>query len=102
MAKANELADLSIPAYYAPWWNRIEKSGHGILVRVDDPNHPEGSGVYIEKILSAGDIHDAFDATATKYLCCEDAMREDGYGFGCVNDADLILQWAVFGEIIYG
>lgn len=102
MARATEILDLYIPSYYAPWWVRLETKKHGIYVMVDDPDYPEGSGKTISRVLSADEIHNAFQAIADSHLCCEDAMKEDGYGMGCANDGDLILQYAVFGKIVYG
>jgi hypothetical protein len=102
MAKANELTEICIPSYYAPWWHSIEAEGHGIRVEVDDPDGEEGKGGMV-RILTARQIHDAFNLLAKDdALCCGKDMQQEGYGFGCSEDADMILQQATFGEIVYG
>lgn len=35
-------------------------------------------------------------------LCCESAILEHGVGHGCARDIDLILQEALFEEVVYG
>ena len=35
-------------------------------------------------------------------LCCDTAMLNEGFGHGCAHDMDVILQWALFGEVTYG
>lgn len=102
MATATDLLDLSLTRSFAPWWHELSKDGHGIRVVVDDPEHPEGSGVTLTRTLSAAEIHAAFDVLAPTHLCCGDEMRREGYGYGCAEDEDLILQQATFGEIVYG
>lgn len=101
MARATDLLDLGIPSYYS-WWCSMERNGSGIRVVVDDPEHAEGSGVTLTRELSAGDIHASFAALKDSSLCCGEAMAEDGYDYGCANDADLILQHAALGEVTYG
>lgn len=101
MARATDLLQLSIPREFAPWWVSIEQRGTGVSVVVDDPDHPEGSGVSISRELSAKDMHAAFGAHVDD-LCCGELMEAEGYGLGCSNDADLVLQYAVFGRVVYG
>jgi hypothetical protein len=34
-------------------------------------------------------------------LCCAEDMKDD-LGMGCAQDADIVLQFALFNEIVYG
>lgn len=101
MARATDLLQLSIPRSFAPWWVDIEQRGAGVHVEVDDPAHPEGSGRTLVRDLSAKELHAAFGAHVDD-LCCGELMEVEGYGLGCSNDADLVLQYAVFGKVVYG
>ena len=103
MSTATDLLGLGITRSYTPWWHELDQDGHGIRVTVDDPDHPEGSGVTLTRTLTAAQIHEAFTAlAAASKLCCGGEMRREGYGYGCAEDADLILQHATFGEVVYG
>lgn len=101
MARATELTELGAPVIHS-WWQELEPKGHSIYVEVDDPDEPEGSGKAIAKTLTPSTIHTSFAELKDSLLCCADTMTEDGYGYGCAADADLILQQATFGEIVYG
>lgn len=96
MSRATEILDLGAEGW--AWWHTLEKRGTGAHVVVESPDDWTKE---MTKDLSAKDIHAAFEA-AKPELCCEDAMSEDGYGFGCANDADIVLQFAMFGETIFG
>lgn len=101
MARATELTELGAPVIHS-WWQELEAKGHNIYVEVDDPDEAEGSGKTVAKTLAPATIHASFQAMKDSYLCCAETMTEDGYGYGCAADADVILQHATFGEIIYG
>lgn len=101
MARATELTELGAPVIHS-WWQELEAKGHSIYVEVDDPDEPEGSGKVVAKTLTPAVIHASFAELKDRCLCCGETMDEDGYGYGCAMDADLILQHATFGKFVYG
>lgn len=98
MARAIELTELGAPIIHS-WWQELEAKGHSIYVEIDDPEEEEG---VIAKTLTPATIHTSFAELKDSLLCCAETMTEDGYGYGCAADADLILQHATLGEIVYG
>lgn len=102
MARATDITELGLPHHFAPWWDDVQVKDHDIIVAVDDPDEGEGSGITLTKTLKPAAIHASFAQLKDTHLCCAETMAEDGYDCGCAGDADLILQHATFGEIIYG
>lgn len=100
MSRATDLLNLGALGNYS-WWVDMERAGSGIRVTVDDPDHGEGTGHTITRELSAPELHASFNALAKTVLCCGEVMKEDGYWAGCANDADMVLQHAALGEIVY-
>jgi hypothetical protein len=85
------------------WWRDVtyldnadwDKPGR-VQVVIDDPEYPEGSGKVIGPILS---LHDVVAAINN---CTRDGHIERGWDDWDACDGDAILQYAVFGDIIYG
>lgn len=102
MAEVTEFAELGVTSTYFDWWEEVSRWGDSIFVEVDAPEESEGSGETIVRWLAPASIHESFAALKDKYLCCGEAMAEEGYGSGCAQDADLVLQHAMFGRIVYG
>jgi len=88
-----ELIDFS----RSPWFKSIEQGRNWFLVE-HDPRERDGitdtSEVYRQQILDAA-------TAAQPQLCCS-LTEGEGLGFLCANDADIILQTAIFGRIIFG
>lgn len=101
MARATELTELGAPVI-CTWWQELEAKSHNVYVEVDDPDEEEGSGKVVSKTLTPAEIHASFAKLKDSHLCCGETMAEDGYGYGCAFDADVVLQHATFGEIVYG
>ena len=61
---------------------------------------------YNNNILTEDHLELALSAVrrgaASRVLCCQAAIDEDGVGAGCADDLDLILQYALFEEVNYG
>lgn len=102
MADVTELAELGVTSAHFEWWEEVSRWGDSVFVGIDDPEEPEGSGKTIARWPAPVTIHESFAALKDKNLCCGDEMAEEGYGCGCATDADLILQHARFGRIVYG
>jgi hypothetical protein len=101
MARATDLAELGVTCF--PWWQEVSVTGRSIRVVIDDPDEPEGSGKTLTKTLSPAEIHSSFAAMKDRnLLCCGAVMVEEGYDGGCAGDADLVLQYAAVGDIVYG
>lgn len=98
MARATHLTELGAPII-CHWWQKMEARGNSIYLTVDDPDDPDGTLV---RRLTPAVIHASFAEVKDRYLCCGETMAEEGYDCGCAMDADLILQHATFGDIVYG
>lgn len=98
MARATEILDLGTYS----WVERYSTLGHNVVIVMADP---EGDGdVFgpcVEYTLTPAMIHAAFDSHFRK-LCCGAEMRAEGYGGGCANDADIVLQVAAYGKVVFG
>lgn len=80
---------------------------------IDDPDEPEGSGKTLRRDVRLGTIVAAASALlrgveqangAILRLDSEDTadMRIEDLGYADAAIADTILQWAVFGKVVYG
>lgn len=98
MARATHLTELGAPIT-CHWWQKMKARGNNIYLTVDDPERP---GKALDRTLTPAVIHDSFAELKDRYLCCGETMAEEGYDCGCAMDADLILQYATFGEFVYG
>lgn len=98
MARATHLIELGAPII-CHWWQIMEARGNNIYLTVDDP---ERSVKALARTLTPAVIHASFAEVKDRYLCCGETMAEEGYDCGCAMDADIILQYATFGDIVYG
>ncbi len=99
---ARQIADAGMTRSWAPWWLDIEPGGRGELqvthwedVPERDIDEATGAGVSRSRITSAAlraAREAAEDAGAT---CCP-------RGWYCAEDADQILQRAVYGRTVWG
>jgi hypothetical protein len=103
-----EVTDLigCISSQYSPWIAEIYEDERRRLVHVntylDVDDHSRGEDT---TVLEYDDIVAALNrciALGKDSLCCPDAMFEDGLGSGCSLDADIVLQHAVLGGVVYG
>lgn len=78
--------------------------GDAVVFTIDDPEEPEGSGKTLRKRVTMQQIADAASWALGAGYGQEDAkdMMTDSLGYADASMADLILQKAVFGEVIYG
>ena len=84
------------------WWRGVRYSEGAdwntpgtLTVTVDDPDNPEEGE--LTRSFTAGDLLDAYDAMPHKTHCgtCDLITDPDA----C---SEAILQWAFFGEVVYG
>ncbi|AYB70196.1 hypothetical protein SEA_ONEIAGILLIAN_86 [Microbacterium phage OneinaGillian] len=104
-ATTEEVDDLvfGTGALSLPWWHSAHRTPQGYRFRFDHPDHEEGTfkgnrWVSNQQILNA----------AGRFLAegrgGDDAreMMSDSIGYADAVAADVILQYAVLGEIVYG
>jgi hypothetical protein len=77
------------------------------VLRVDDPDEPEGSGKAIKVQLTAGQIVEAAGKALAGDIVRLDEesardMRTDDLGLADAIAADAVMQVAVFGKLVYG
>ena len=92
-----------------PWWVNVRFLDTGdaaadtrIEFTVDHPNEPEGSGITLKVTKTIAEIVDAAaEAIKLGHVADKDAIRED-LGYCDSEEADCVLQIAVFGTIVYG
>ena len=66
----------------------------------DDEHYP---GTPEKYEIDRKDLIEAYrDARHDKHLCCDDQMELAGLGAGCVYDFSVILQYACYGEGLFG
>lgn len=119
--KPNEIVNLvwGTGALSYPWWRGASlrrpvgkemvlfapapaQPGDAILLTVDDPSHPEGSGRVRTKAVPLQKFADAASMAAVKgYIQGRDAINED-LGLCDATEADCVMQLAMFGNLVYG
>jgi len=78
------------------------QEGDYFLFVVDDPDEPEGSGKTRKVLVTMAQMAEAAGkAIAAGHLYEPDALRED-LGYADAPQADCVMQWAAFGEVVYG
>ena len=87
MARATHLTELGAPIF-CHWWQKMETRGNNIYLTVDDP---ERSGKALARTLTPAVIHTSFAELKDRYLCCGEAMAEEGYDCGCAMGAPWVL-----------
>lgn len=88
-----------------PWFHGTELTDDGSRVRVElaDPESDDESRTKAYE-LSAAQIKEAFRTTKARgyHLCCVDDIQSEQLGDGCVQDLDIVLQTACYGELVFG
>ncbi|MFF1880252.1 hypothetical protein ACFVVC_02120 [Pseudarthrobacter sp. NPDC058196] len=88
-----------------PWYHgsKLTEDGSRVLVTLDDPEADDESQTK-DYELSASQIKEAFRKAKGKgyNLCCTADIESEQLGFGCVQDLDIILQTACYGELVFG
>ena len=53
---------------------------------------------------SAQNIRDAYRKAKDKgyALCCKNDIESEGFGYGCAQDFDIVIQTACYGELVFG
>lgn len=90
---------------YLPWHHGAKRKNSGIVITMTDSELDEDDNEIIkEYTLSAQQLRNAFEAALKKgyYLCCKEEVVEEGIGFGCAQDFDIIIQTACYGELVFG
>jgi hypothetical protein len=91
-----------------PWYHGTELvSEDGSLrlnVSLTDPEDDTNAVVVTYGPFSAARMRGSFLALVEQGqpLCCVQDILEEGIGYGCAQDLDLILQHVCYGEIIFG
>ena len=95
---------------YAPWFSDADvrehrgRKGIGVVASKEEGNgyaSDEGEPT-MARFLSPGRINQAFDAcVADRRLCCAEQMLAGEYADGCAEDADQILQEAVYRKVVW-
>lgn len=100
MSRATDLLD-TYPSIY-PWWVSLKPAHRGHVTAVTtDPD--DDTADQIEHHITAHAVHAAYrELQRLGALCCGETMRTGDYTNACSNDADLILQRAAFGQVVYG
>lgn len=89
-----------------PWFHgvRFNDDRTGVLVTLSDPDGENLDAETRTYELSASQIKDAFVTAKTQgyHLCCAEDIFAEQLGLGCIQDLDMILQTACYGEPIFG
>lgn len=107
------MIDTNIYRQSSPWIGRISRiTGDDFpiwMVRYDGENDDEGSFATKGQVNRA-ELLEAFSKAATAQwkgehhgLCCLDEMLSDrSLAIGCAQDSDVVMQYALLGELVYG
>ena len=103
---AEQVADLIEMIGSYSWWQDVttDWEARTVTLTIDDPDHSETEAVPLTKTVTFQHVLDALGAAyiAKTPFCCWDDMVNDELGLGCADDADLLGQWIMFSEIVYG
>jgi len=111
----DSMIDTNIYRQSSPWIGgitRFDDSVRGFpiwTVWYDGPTDDEGSWATKGQVNRA-ELLEAFGKAATAQwagehhgLCCLDEMLEDkSLAIGCAQDSDVVMQYALLGELVYG
>jgi hypothetical protein len=107
------MIDAGIYRQSSPWIWAITRHDHAAgpiwTVKYDGENDDEGSHKS-RGSLTRLELLEAFaKAAAAQWrgehfgLCCLDDMLQDkSLGIGCAQDSDVVMQYALLGELVYG
>lgn len=93
---------LGMPTY--SWFGGISHQDGVLSIDHDDPNGEEGAWALTTKIPDQ-EFLDALVEAHNRFphaFCCWEDMTTDELGLGCSDDLDIALQFAVYGDIVFG
>lgn len=83
----------------SPWVHAIDARDGGWDVVFDDGMTDAAT----RRFLSPEDVVPAIQRGLDEgVLCCGDALSREELGYGCAQDVDIVLQFALLGELVYG
>lgn len=71
-----------------------------VQVTLSDPDADDFDEV-VEYHLSAQNIRDAYRKAKGYALCCKNDIESEGFGYGCAQDFDIVIQTACYGELVF-
>lgn len=95
------------PYNFGTWWREVEwldgadwnKVGDGVAVTLtDDPDVPDGDANLTTKVITVQGIAEALSDPAFPDHLRQRILYDDA---DCI-DADAVIQWIVFGEVLFG
>ena len=91
------------------WWWRFQNTDNGYVVKAEDPNFPDEGVKTISKTITNDDIRRVMgEILEGKHQCAGAAKWQIQNGIGTgdfdidADGADLIMQIATYGKVIYG
>lgn len=84
------------------WYHGAAVVDSEVQVTLSDPDADDFDEV-IEYHLSAQNIRDAYRKAKDKgyALCCKNDIESEGFGYGCAQDFDIVIQTACYGELVF-
>lgn len=88
---------------YNTWFFGAERDGDHLVITVSDPDADDESTTKEYRVNATG-LHNAFTEAKKRgyYLCCKEDITQEGLGFGCAQDLEIIVQTACYGELVFG
>lgn len=85
-----------------PWIIRRHRDGSRIDITMWNPDGDEIGDPKVYS-LTGGDIKKAYFSAKSSgaYLCCARDIENEGLGYGCAQDLDVVLQTATYGKVIF-
>lgn len=102
MAKKQDVIDHLIysGADQYDWYVRLDEEDGKLVVGMEDPSNPDET---ITKTVTVTQVKETIkamtEAKASGWKTVEMAVKNDD--FDC-DGADIVWQWVVFGELVYG
>lgn len=91
------------------WWWRFQNADNGYVVKAEDPHYPDEGVKTISKTVTNDDIRRVMgEILEGKHQCAGAAKWQIQNGIGTgdfdidADGADLIMQIATYGKVIYG
>lgn len=104
VADAQEVEDLvwGTGALTLPWWHGAHKTPQGFRFYYDRPEDEEGTFKGNRWVSNQAILDAAARFLAEGRGSAAADMMAESIGYADAEDADVILQYAVLGEIVYG
>lgn len=99
-----QITDFVIHGYTYSWFGTIYHNDGVLTIHHDDPENQEGEWALTTELTDQEFLSKLGWAHASypKSFCCWEDMTTDNLGLGCAEDLDIALQYAVYGDIIFG